>query len=84
MPLGRGLGPMERGGTRRRTRRRMDRRAGMADDAQDQTAPQAAPAGPAVSGSDNLAELEKLGELRDKGVITPEEFEAKKKQLLGL
>lgn len=31
-----------------------------------------------------LAELESLGELRDKGVITDEEFEAKKKQLLGL
>jgi hypothetical protein len=34
--------------------------------------------------SDYLAELEKLGELRDKGVITEEDFQAKKKQLLGL
>jgi hypothetical protein len=33
---------------------------------------------------DYLEELEKLGDLRDKGVITEEEFEAKKKQLLGL
>jgi hypothetical protein len=31
-----------------------------------------------------LAELEKLGELRSMGIITDEEFEAKKKQLLGL
>ena len=31
-----------------------------------------------------LAELEKLGELRDNGIITEEEFQAKKKQLLGL
>jgi hypothetical protein len=31
-----------------------------------------------------LEELEKLGELRDKGIITDEEFEAKKKDLLGL
>jgi hypothetical protein len=31
-----------------------------------------------------LAELEKLGELRDKGIITDAEFEAKKKELLGL
>ena len=31
-----------------------------------------------------LAELEKLGELHDKGIITDEEFEAKKKVLLGL
>jgi hypothetical protein len=34
--------------------------------------------------SDYLLELEKLGELRDKGIITEEDFEAKKKQLLGL
>jgi len=33
---------------------------------------------------DYIAELEKLGELRDKGILTDEEFEAKKKQLLGL
>ena len=33
---------------------------------------------------DYLAELEKLGELKSMGVITDEEFEAKKKQLLGL
>ena len=30
-----------------------------------------------------LDELERLGKLRDQGVITEEEFEAKKKQLLG-
>lgn len=32
----------------------------------------------------NLDELEKLAALRDKGIITEEEFEAKKRQLLGL
>jgi hypothetical protein len=32
----------------------------------------------------NLGELEKLAALRDKGIITEEEFQAKKKQLLGL
>jgi predicted Zn-dependent peptidase len=31
-----------------------------------------------------LDELERLSKLRDQGVITDEEFEAKKKQLLGL
>jgi hypothetical protein len=31
-----------------------------------------------------LDELERLGRLKDDGVITEEEFEAKKKQLLGL
>jgi hypothetical protein len=33
---------------------------------------------------DYIAELERLAGLRDMGVITSEEFEAKKKQLLGL
>ena len=33
---------------------------------------------------DYLDELERLGELRDRGIITEEEFQAKKKQLLGL
>jgi hypothetical protein len=37
-----------------------------------------------ASEADYLAELEKLGTLRDQGIITEEEFEAKKKQLLGL
>lgn len=33
---------------------------------------------------DYIAELEQLADLRDKGIINSEEFEAKKKQLLGL
>jgi len=37
-----------------------------------------------VAKTSNLDDLEKLAGLRDKGVITEEEFEAKKKQLLGL
>ncbi len=32
----------------------------------------------------DLSDLEKLAELRDKGIITEEEFKAKKKQILGL
>lgn len=41
---------------------------------------------PAASSSkpSYLDELEKLSQLHDQGVITDEEFEAKKKQLLGL
>jgi hypothetical protein len=34
--------------------------------------------------NNNMAELEKLAELKSKGVITEQEFSAKKKQLLGL
>lgn len=34
--------------------------------------------------ADYTAELEKLASLRDQGVITAEDFDAKKKQLLGI
>ncbi|HWM55750.1 MAG TPA: SHOCT domain-containing protein [Solirubrobacterales bacterium] len=44
----------------------------------------AEPAAPAPAAQDYTAELEKLAGLRDKGVIMPEDFEAKKNQLLGL
>lgn len=33
---------------------------------------------------DYIEELEKLADLKEKGIITEEEFEEKKKQLLGL
>ena len=48
------------------------------------TAATAAPTPAPASAPSYLDELEKLGELRDKGIITDEEFEAKKKELLGL
>jgi len=38
----------------------------------------------AVAAPDPLAQIQQLGALRDQGLITPEEFEAKKAQLLGL
>jgi hypothetical protein len=47
--------------------------------AADQQPPPAAPGEP-----DYMAELEQLAKLRDQGVISDEEFEAKKKQLLGI
>jgi putative oligomerization/nucleic acid binding protein len=46
---------------------------------------QAAPAPEAAAGeADYTAELEKLAKLRDEGVISADDFEAKKKQLLGI
>jgi membrane protease subunit (stomatin/prohibitin family) len=45
---------------------------------------QAPQAPPAAAEPDYTAELEKLAKLRDDGVITAEDFEAKKKQLLGI
>jgi hypothetical protein len=41
--------------------------------------PQAAPAE-----ADYMAELEQLAQLKAQGILTDEEFEAKKKQLLGI
>ena len=37
-----------------------------------------------AAGNSCLNDLEKLADLRDKGIITPADFEAKKKQILGL
>jgi hypothetical protein len=41
-------------------------------------------AAPAPAEPDYVAELKRLAELRDAGVITNDDFEAKKQQLLGL
>ena len=43
------------------------------------TAPPAAPAEPEYVG-----ELERLAQLREQGILSDEEFEAKKKQILGI
>ncbi len=52
-----------------------------AEDAKADTEPvTSAPAGE----PDYINELERLAELRDQGILTEEEFEAKKKQLLDL
>ena len=45
-------------------------------------APPAAPAAP--SEDDQLEQLEKLGDLHAKGILTDEEFAAKKAQILGI
>ena len=47
-----------------------------------QMAPQQAPAEPAAP--DYAAELEQLAQLKNQGILTDEEFEAKKKQILGI
>jgi hypothetical protein len=46
---------------------------------------QAAPAAPAAAPQDDLvSQLEALAKLRDQGILTDEEFSAKKAQLLGI
>lgn len=47
-------------------------------------APAVAPAPAAAASEDMYAQLEKLGELKEKGILTEAEFDAKKKQILGL
>lgn len=46
-------------------------------------APPPPPPQPAAE-ADYMAELEKLAQLKSQGIITEEEFQAKKKQLLGI
>ena len=75
-----------------RTMARMERRRsfvqnqmGMRQDFGRQEQPAEAmpsPAAPAEPGY--VGELERLSQLRDQGVITDQDFEAKKKQLLGI
>jgi hypothetical protein len=52
--------------------------------AEEQQTAAAAPAPAAADEPEYMAELEQLAQLRDQGIVTPEEFEAKKKQILGL
>jgi hypothetical protein len=54
--------------------------------AQQQAMQQQAPP-PAASGGvsdDTIAQLEKLGQLKDQGILTDEEFQAQKHKLLGI
>jgi hypothetical protein len=46
-------------------------------------APAAAPTADTASSEDITGTIERLAALRDAGAITPEEFEAKKTELLG-
>ncbi len=44
----------------------------------------AAPAPAAAPEPEYVGELERLSQLRDQGILSDEEFEAKKKQILGI
>ena len=66
----------------RRTSRRTSRR--MADQqAPQQAAPPPAPA-PAAAPPDDMAQIQQLATMKDQGLLTEEEFQAKKKQILGI
>jgi membrane protease subunit (stomatin/prohibitin family) len=71
-----------------RRRTYMQERMGMRQDFQpaDEYGPEEAASAQAAAPEEpaHMAELERLAQLRDQGVITSEDFEAKKKQLLGI
>ena len=77
-----------------RTMSRMQRRrsyveskTGMREDfsSRDEPAEAAAPApAPAAPEPEYVGELERLAQLRDQGILSDAEFEAKKKQILGI
>jgi hypothetical protein len=60
-------------------------RLGMKEDFSYRTQPEetTVPA-PAASESEYVGELERLAQLRGRGILSDEEFEAKKKQILGI
>jgi len=64
----------------RRTSRRTSRR--MADtQAPQQAAP---PPAAAAAPPDDMAQIQQLATMKDQGLLTEEEFQAKKKQILGI
>jgi hypothetical protein len=69
----------------RRTSRRTSRRMSAAQQPP-QEAPQqaAAPAPAAPAQQDDMAEIQQLATMKDQGILTEEEFQAKKKQILGI
>ena len=66
----------------RRTSRRTSRRMADAQTSQQAAPPPAAAAAPAPQ--DDMAQIQQLAAMKDQGILTEEEFQAKKKQILGI
>ncbi len=74
-----------------RTMSRMQRRrsfvqsrVGMKEDFTSREQPTAAAPATAPAEPEYMGELERLAQLREQGILSDEEFEAKKKQILGI
>jgi hypothetical protein len=74
-----------------RTMARMQRRrsfvqdkVGMKEDFSSREQPTAATQATAPAEPEYVGELERLAQLREQGILSDEEFEAKKKQILGI
>jgi len=68
----------------RRTSRRTSRRMSAAQTPPSAAASPAAPAQAAPAQQDDMAEIQQLAAMKDQGILTEEEFQAKKKQILGI
>ena len=66
----------------RRTSRRTSRRMADAQAPQQAAPPPAAAFAPAQQ--DDMAQIQQLATMKDQGLLTEEEFQAKKKQILGI
>jgi predicted Zn-dependent peptidase len=84
------MGARQRYRTAARMQRRrswMESKMGMRQDFEPKEEPvEAAPpsSAPAAPEPEYIAELERLAQLRQQGIVSEEEFQAKKKQLLGI
>jgi Short C-terminal domain len=69
-----------------RRRSRIESKVGMRQDFErkEEPAEAAAPAATSAPEPGYTAELERQAQLRDQGILSEEEFEAKKKQVLGI
>jgi hypothetical protein len=69
----------------RRTSRRTSRRMSAAQAPPPAAAPAPAPPAQAAPAQhDDMAEIQQLAAMKDQGILTEEEFQAKKKQILGI
>jgi hypothetical protein len=66
----------------RRTSRRTSRRMSAAQAPPPEGAAAPAPAAPPPP--DDMAQIQRLATMKDQGLLTEEEFQAKKKQILGI
>jgi hypothetical protein len=65
-------------------RRQAERYAEEQPQSVQQAPPPPAAAAPAPAADDTVAQLQQLAALRDQGILTDEEFTAKKQQILGI
>jgi len=68
----------------RRTSRRTSRRMSAAQQPTQAAPPAAAPPAAAPAQQDDMAQIQQLATMKDQGLLTEEEFKAKKKQILGI